>query len=106
MARIIHLENNPGVAKTLARILKKEGHSVTSVYKVDEVSNGFDLYICGSLNKYSDGLLMAAEYQGRGAKVLILASKRKFSRIPFLSTHSLRNRKIVAEVVKNLLAGE
>ncbi|MDQ3089611.1 MAG: hypothetical protein M3Q24_00455 [bacterium] len=106
MAKILHLEEDPAIRKKMRDILTKSGHQVTSVDAINEAatSGGYNLYVCGPLNKQSDGLGFAVDMLGRGRKVLIMASLRKFSRVRFLSTHALSNTKYVRGFIESLLA--
>lgn len=106
MAKILHLEGDLSIRKKMLNILTKSGHSVTSFDTIDEItrSGGYNLYICGPLNKHSDGLGFALEMLQKGRKVLILAPRIKFSRVRFLSTNLLSNEEYVRGFIESLLA--
>ncbi len=106
MAKILHLEEDPAIRKKMQDILSKSGHQVTSVNAINGVatSGGYNLYVCGPLNKQSDGLGFAVDMLGMGRKVLIIAPLRKFSRVRFLSTHALNNKEYVKGFIESLLA--
>lgn len=92
MARILHLEDNPQVLAKVAKLLGEAGHNVvahTSFNSAKKDKRPYDLYICGSLGKYSDGLIFALGRVERGFRVVVLAPKRKFSRLRFINVGDL-----------------
>ena len=109
MARILHLEDDDRVRKKFADALRGTGHMVI---QCDNLRDAFaaedvDLYVCGLLGKYSDGLGFATEMVERGKKVLTLSDRQKFSRIPFLDVNTLySNEDRIVERIKELLAGD
>jgi DNA-binding response OmpR family regulator len=109
MAKILILYEDSVIRSHLSSILKEEGYKVVECDSVDSAEakgTGIDLFICGQLGKYSDGLLFAAEKAMEGKRVLILADRRKFSRIPFMGIQLLTNREALLEEVETALAGD
>ncbi len=108
MKKILHLEENPIIRKRIKDILRNTDHQVTSVNTIEDAEEAGEqnLYICGELNQYSDGLGFATEQLVRGRKALIVAPRRKFSRIPYVSTYALNNGAKVRELIETLLAGD
>jgi DNA-binding NtrC family response regulator len=111
MARILHLEDNEHVREKLKTLLQKEGHQVVGFdchKKALEahLKESFDLYVCGQLGKYSDGLAFAADMQHQNKKVLVISDKQKFSKIPYLSVYFVsRKGEYLLGVVRKILTG-
>jgi DNA-binding response OmpR family regulator len=107
MARILHLEDDEKVRKRFAEIVELDGHEVEGFDKVPDIEDvpNYDLYVCNQMGRHSDGLSLAAELAGKGKKVLILSDRRKFSRIPFYSTHGLKNSDRVRLVIREMVTG-
>jgi len=92
MARILHLEDNSKVLAKVAKILGDAGHEVvahTSFKDAKQDKRPYDLYICGQLGKYSDGLIFALDKIEKGSKVVVLSYKQKFSRLPYIDARYL-----------------
>jgi DNA-binding response OmpR family regulator len=109
MARILHLEDDLAITKRLSAILRQDGHIVTTHTALEDaqIDRGvYDLYICGTLGRYSDGLSFALKKKEAGETVLILANRRKFSRLPFINTSSLIHGSLVVQSrIREILAG-
>lgn len=108
MARILHLEDDCRIRKKVLKLLGDAGHEVVSCSSISEVPNGglFDLYICGPLGKYSDGLSFATDRRAEGKRVIILAHRRKFSMVPFIGLADLRNKKLALWTLGQALVGD
>jgi hypothetical protein len=107
VARIFHLEDDLRIRKKFAQVMEKSGHTVVGVSILPLVIDvlDFDLYVCGPLGKYSDGLGFAAEMKHKGKKVVILSDRLKFSRIPYIGVHTLTsNKEGVIQKINEILA--
>jgi DNA-binding NtrC family response regulator len=109
MAKILVLHEDPVIRAHLSAILEAEGHKTVMCASIDEAKQNeqdIDLFLCGQLGKYSDGLLYAAEKAMSNRRVLIVGEYVKFTRIPFLDTNTLTRREAVVRVVGEALAGD
>lgn len=109
MAKILVLHESPEVRERLNAILRDKGHEMVTCASLVEAQvhdAPFDLYICGQLGKYSDGLAYAAHMREHGAKVLIVGDLRKFSRMPYLNTYALKDREMAQQAIDSALAGD
>lgn len=109
MAKILLLHEESGVRARASALLVTAGHEVAeydSVPEAHEDTRAFDLYICGQLGKYSDGLAFATDMVALGRKALILSERHKFSRIPFFSSLLLSDGAQLILRVENILAGD
>ena len=105
MPKILVLHDNRGVREKLAKALSSL-YDVTvfeSVSKAKEDEGLYDLYVCGQMGKYSDGLSYALDKKAVSSKVLIVGSKRKFSLIPFLGTGELKFAEKILKKVEEVL---
>jgi DNA-binding NtrC family response regulator len=107
MKRVLVLHDDKSVRERLNNILVASGYQVVvcdSLGMFEKIENSvFDLYLCGQLGKYSDGLISALDLHDSGKKVIIVGKKKKFSKIPFMNTQGMTNPQIEA-MVKNHLA--
>jgi hypothetical protein len=106
MARILHLDANPDIRKRVCEIAVKAGHKVVGVDTVagaQSTGGEFDLYICGMVNKYSDGLAYSLTKIEEGKNVLILSSKRKASLVPFFDKGMLKNEEAFHQALNEAL---
>ncbi len=109
MPAFLHLEENPQIRAAVARVFEGTGHELVQCETVEEAhrkskDRQFDLYLCGALGKYSDGLIFAVEMHALGRGVVAVGQKRKFSRIPFLSTGELQDRASVLVFLEEIVA--
>ena len=111
MARILHLEDDSEVRVRFRALMAEEGHEVTTFRSCKKAleahkQESFDLYVCGQLGKYSDGLAFAADMQQQNEKVLIISDKQKFSKIPYVSVHLLTHRgDYIRERIRMMVTG-
>ena len=109
MSKILVLYEDSVIRSHISSILTGEGHEVVECDSADcpeAKDKTIDLYICGQLGKYSDGLIFAAERAMEDKKVLVLSDRRKFSRIPFLGIQLLTKKEAVIEEINAVLEGD
>lgn len=107
MASVLLLEDDRELRKKILALLVGAGHSVISCQTVSEareIAGHVDLYVCGPLGKHSDGLVFALEKADQDKRVVIVANRRKFSRLPFVSHQQLKDKE-AGHIFKRIMAG-
>lgn len=106
MASILVLHDDASVRERLSKILKPIGFRVVTCASTEEASKHdartFDLYLCGQMGKYSDGLIYALDAKDKGAKVVIISERKKFHQFPLLHIGAISDQRVVEEVEKQL----
>ncbi len=114
MAKILVLDDDACVGDRLSKILTSTSNEVSVCRSVSDAETAeantptghFDLYICGPVGKYSDGLIFALDRAQKGRKVVIVANRRKFSRLPFLNKGELQSKDgRVSSLISHILTG-
>jgi len=107
VSRILHLEDDLAVLESF-KIAVEGQHIVVpcrSLSEANETVVSPSIFVCGPLGKNSDGLIFALEKAREGKKVLVLADRRKFSRLPFLSVSALSDKAEVLRTIARVMAG-
>lgn len=109
MKHILVLHDEKNVRERLCNVLVAHGYQVVVCASLKEFrkldKSNFELYICGQLGKYSDGLIFALDLHDSGKKVVIVGKKRKFSRLPFMDIHGMTDLQIKTAVEQHVAGG-
>lgn len=106
MARVLHVEDDPEIRKLVADIFAMTNYELSqfdSVESAERSGGGYDLYICGTMGKHSDGLIFALTQEERGNRVIVIADQQKFTRLPFLATARLRQKENALKALEHAL---
>ena len=103
------LHDDASVRERLSRILGPTGYRVVTCASTEEASKHdartFDLYLCGQMGKYSDGLIYALDAKDKGAKVVIVSERKKFNQFPLLNVGAISDQRVLEEIRKYLAGG-
>lgn len=110
MKRILVLHDEELVRKRLYRIMVARSYQVAVCASIEELDKrndkySFDLYLCGQLGKYSDGLISALDLHDLGKKVVIVGEKAKFSKFPLLRIKGVHDKQIKNAIEQHLAGG-
>lgn len=110
MAKVLHLGVNSQIRDLISSVVSEMGHEILFFSDPDlalQNSCDVDLFIVseGTIdNDHFNGYLFALERMGEGKKVIILADRHKFTRVPYLSRSESRNPDTVRSAIAELLS--